>query len=160
MGGLGCDNMTAILVCCLNSEPYSQLVTKCSMIPAALSTQIKAHHSWAHKQNYVLGNSRGEISEEKLTYGTSPRSSKLNDTVSGANTDLDSELASSKQTKNDEDITELFVSQFSPLVTEVARINGRSVSVSSNEEGGASEEEEEAMTIEMETTSTPIETMV
>ncbi len=158
MGGLGCDNMTAILICSLNSEPYSKLVTKCSRVAATFPTQNNVHHLWAHKRNYILSNSC-ETSEERLTYGTSLRSSKLNDTVSGANTDLDSELASSKQ-KND-GFTELLVSQYSPLVTEVTQVNHRKQSVSSSEEGEVwEEEEEESMTMEMDTATTPIETMV
>lgn len=162
MGGLGCDNMTAILICCLNSEPYSKLVTKCSRLTTTHSSQINAHHSWAHKRNCALSDS-GEISEEGLTYGVSPRSSKLNDTVSGANTDLDSELASSKQRNNG--FPDVFVTQYSPLASQMTQMNGKKQSTSSSsEEGGAwedeEEEEEDAMTIEMDTTSTPIETMV
>lgn len=30
MGGLGCDNMTVILVCFLNGGTYEELATKCS----------------------------------------------------------------------------------------------------------------------------------
>ena len=31
MGGLGCDNMTVIIACCLHDgEPYSELARKCS----------------------------------------------------------------------------------------------------------------------------------
>ena len=30
MGGLGCDNMTAILVCLLNEQSYEELAAKCS----------------------------------------------------------------------------------------------------------------------------------
>ena len=29
MGGLGCDNMTVILICFLNDQPYQKLVDKC-----------------------------------------------------------------------------------------------------------------------------------
>merc|ERR1719203_817115 len=30
MGGLGCDNMTVVLVCLLHGEPYSRLTDKCA----------------------------------------------------------------------------------------------------------------------------------
>lgn len=31
MGGLGCDNMTVVLVCFLNGKPYKELCSKCSI---------------------------------------------------------------------------------------------------------------------------------
>jgi protein phosphatase PTC2/3 len=37
MGGLGCDNMTVILVCFLNGEPYKKLAEKCKLTPLPLS---------------------------------------------------------------------------------------------------------------------------
>ncbi len=30
MGGLGCDNMTVILVCLLNGQSYEELAKKCA----------------------------------------------------------------------------------------------------------------------------------
>jgi len=30
MGGLGCDNMTVILICLLNGQTYEELCEKCS----------------------------------------------------------------------------------------------------------------------------------
>lgn len=30
MGGLGCDNMTAVLVCLLNGQSYEELAEKCA----------------------------------------------------------------------------------------------------------------------------------
>lgn len=102
MGGLGCDNMTIILICYLNSEPYSHLVTKCSRVTST-TPHYRAHHSWAHKRSHGLVselNGSRSNQEENLTFGVSPRS-QLNDTVSGANTDLDSELAISKEISNE-----------------------------------------------------------
>ena len=99
MGGLGCDNMTAILICFVNEEPYTSLARRCSKSSTKIETvgsQNKALHSWAHKRNCTMVHTTdtSEQVEESLTFGSSPNS-KLNDTVSGANTDLDSELASS-----------------------------------------------------------------
>ncbi|XP_026680909.1 probable protein phosphatase 2C T23F11.1 [Diaphorina citri] len=32
MGGLGCDNMTVVIVCFLHGNPYSSLVNKCALL--------------------------------------------------------------------------------------------------------------------------------
>ena len=32
MGGLGCDNMTCVLVCLLQDQPYQVLVEKCARL--------------------------------------------------------------------------------------------------------------------------------
>lgn len=37
MGGLGCDNMTVVIVCFLNGEPYEKLAEKCKLAPLPLS---------------------------------------------------------------------------------------------------------------------------
>jgi len=37
MGGLGCDNMTVVLACILNGEPYEKLAEKCRLAPLPLS---------------------------------------------------------------------------------------------------------------------------
>ena len=37
MGGLGCDNMTVVLVCFLNGEPYEKLAEKCKLAPMPLN---------------------------------------------------------------------------------------------------------------------------
>lgn len=33
MGGLGCDNMTVVIICFLHGKPYSELVTRCGVPP-------------------------------------------------------------------------------------------------------------------------------
>ncbi|XP_039294648.1 probable protein phosphatase 2C T23F11.1 [Nilaparvata lugens] len=33
MGGLGCDNMTVVIVCLLHGQPYAKLATKCQLKP-------------------------------------------------------------------------------------------------------------------------------
>lgn len=33
MGGLGCDNMTVVIICFLHNRPYSDLVTRCAEPP-------------------------------------------------------------------------------------------------------------------------------
>ena len=160
MGGLGCDNMTVILVCFLNSEPYSTLVSKCSRVTSLPISQNKAHHSWAHKRNCILihkPNGSGH-NEECLTFGISPHS-KLNDTVSGANTDLDSELASSKERSSE------FLKGSPPPDTngsenvENCHVRERSQS-SVNSDGALWGEDDEELTMDLESGVTPIETMV
>jgi len=93
MGGLGCDNMTAIIACCLHGGPYSELARKCSE-PVM---ERRQSHS---KGDVSLGGKRfpnGDISKERtsqssyLQRGTLP-GFKLNDTLRGANTDIDSEI--------------------------------------------------------------------
>ena len=37
MGGLGCDNMTVVLVCFLNGESYEKLGDRCKLAPLPLS---------------------------------------------------------------------------------------------------------------------------
>ncbi len=37
MGGLGCDNMTVVLVCFLNGEPYENLSERCKLSPLPLN---------------------------------------------------------------------------------------------------------------------------
>ncbi|XP_059093408.1 probable protein phosphatase 2C T23F11.1 [Tigriopus californicus] len=39
MGGLGCDNMTVILVCLLQDKPYQRLVDKCAKLAANLASE-------------------------------------------------------------------------------------------------------------------------
>lgn len=38
MGGLGCDNMTVVLVCFLNGEPYDKLAERCKLAPLSQTT--------------------------------------------------------------------------------------------------------------------------
>ena len=155
MGGIGCDNMTVILVCFLHSGPYSSLVEKCSRANSLPSSQTTAYHHWAHKKNNILMHRKRHDSdndEEMLTFGTSPKS-KLNDTVSSANTDLDSELESSKEKSGD--YSNLF--RESPVDVTVTETRGRSHSDTSSEE--ASLEENDYTPVSVDGVA-PIETMV
>ena len=38
MGGLGCDNMTVILICFVNGKPYEELAAKCKLPPARVNS--------------------------------------------------------------------------------------------------------------------------
>ena len=49
MGGLGCDNMTVVLVCFLNGESYEKLADRCKLAPLPLS-QV------ANLNNNILNN--------------------------------------------------------------------------------------------------------
>jgi len=50
MGGLGCDNMTVVLVCFLNGEPYEKLAARCKLAPLPLSQINNINNS-----NYTNG---------------------------------------------------------------------------------------------------------
>lgn len=50
MGGLGCDNMTVILVCFLNGESYEKLAERCKLAPLPLSQINNLNNS-----NYING---------------------------------------------------------------------------------------------------------
>ena len=56
MGGLGCDNMTVVLVCFLNGEPYEKLSERCKLAPLPLS-QIKD----INNSSYVNGLSSNNV---------------------------------------------------------------------------------------------------
>ena len=105
MGGLGCDNMTVIIVCFLHNETYSELVRKCcqeslSTRDTRLGSPDNAHSSSAN--GHVLYNSENVFPEEEVLFSRIPTGgiSKLNDTLSTANTDLDYEIASSSPKKS------------------------------------------------------------
>lgn len=41
MGGLGCDNMTCVLVCFLHDQPYQALVERCARIAREREEEIR-----------------------------------------------------------------------------------------------------------------------
>lgn len=41
MGGLGCDNMTCVLVCFLHDKPYQDLVERCAKTARAKEAAFK-----------------------------------------------------------------------------------------------------------------------
>ncbi len=53
MGGLGCDNMTVVLVCILNGESYEKLAERCKLAPLPLSQT----NSSSYINNYNNSNS-------------------------------------------------------------------------------------------------------
>ena len=89
MGGLGCDNMTVIIACCLHDgEPYSELARKCS-------EQIEKRQTDSERDAFSEGRElpNGDISEDRtstyLQRDTLPGfgTSKLKETLCGINTD-------------------------------------------------------------------------
>lgn len=108
MGGLGCDNMTAIIICLLQGGSYKDLASRCSeraIIRRDLSPNLDAKRvkdaSYSGLRDALYGR---EISEEDPhNFGVVP--SKLNDTISSANTDLDIEIRrlSTSSSKDGED---------------------------------------------------------
>jgi len=54
MGGLGCDNMTCVLVCLLQGKPYQALVERCARQAAAREEERRA------RVDHELGLTGGE----------------------------------------------------------------------------------------------------
>ena len=107
MGGLGCDNMTAIIVCLLQGGSYSDLAAKCSS-KSACRKDLSPSHDSRHKNMTVPASYAGlrealygDISDSPHNYPDGiPRivgGSKLNDTLHSANTDLDDVIEISRQ---------------------------------------------------------------
>lgn len=70
MGGLGCDNMTVVLVCFLNGKPYKELSSKCSK-PSVATVR---HEEDQHQENGI-SSSEGYTSDEPSNdSSTSPSS--------------------------------------------------------------------------------------
>ena len=98
MGGLGCDNMTVIIVGLLQGGSYGDLATRCSekaVIRRDLSPAKEAKHTAASSYNGLRDVLYGDISEDPQDVDGVPHVagvSKLNDTLRSANTDLDREI--------------------------------------------------------------------
>jgi len=50
MGGLGCDNMTVVLVCLLNDNSYDELADRCSRIPKTLDDEETTTTTTTHSE--------------------------------------------------------------------------------------------------------------
>lgn len=71
MGGLGCDNMTVVLVCFLNGKPYKELCSKCS-IPSIANVRTLEENPQENGNN---SSSEGYTSDEPSNdSSTSPSS--------------------------------------------------------------------------------------
>ena len=59
MGGLGCDNMTVVLVCFLNENSYEHLAERCSTIPKTTLTdnQESTNGTTEHEMKEANGSS-------------------------------------------------------------------------------------------------------
>lgn len=66
MGGLGCDNMTVVLVCFLNGEPYEKLAEKCKLAPLPLSQLNNLNNNSSnHLSSYSSPKSRTFSDQEE-----------------------------------------------------------------------------------------------
>ena len=109
MGGLGCDNMTATIVCLLQGGTYSELAAKCSLKAVAREDTPPARE--ARYNNVTLSSYDGlrealygGISESAHDFDGIPcmaGGSKLNDTLHSANTDLDNVIEINRQGMSD-----------------------------------------------------------
>lgn len=61
MGGLGCDNMTVVLVCLLQGETYEELANKCSRVYAS-----------SNDDNVILSESSASDAEDDCLEDTRP----------------------------------------------------------------------------------------
>ena len=57
MGGLGCDNMTVVLVCILNGESYEKLAERCKLVPLPLSQTSNSSYINNYNNNINNNNS-------------------------------------------------------------------------------------------------------
>merc|ERR1712137_862794 len=60
MGGLGCDNMTVILVCLLNEQSYEDLAEKCSSTP---QKEVLENYNLQNAENSDNDNKQNDIEE-------------------------------------------------------------------------------------------------
>lgn len=112
MGGLGCDNMTVIIVGLLQGGSYSELANRCSERASIRRDSFPAHvvkQTGTSSYNGLRDALYGDISEDPhgfdgISPSMGPGVSKLNDTLPSANTDLDTEIKrKSKEFKEDEE---------------------------------------------------------
>lgn len=57
MGGLGCDNMTCVLVCLLHQQPYQVLVERCALLAASREEERRAR---IEQELGLVGEEEGE----------------------------------------------------------------------------------------------------
>lgn len=90
MGGLGCDNMTVILICYLNGKSYEDLAAKCAVNPDVLA--VRAAVAAAGGANNKTNPSNGVHEEETSTSTTGGSSDTQSETSSSeAHADAGSE---------------------------------------------------------------------
>ena len=100
MGGLGCDNMTVIIVGLLQGGSYSDLAARCSekavarrnLSPPGQEPTATSSYNGLRDALYrdISEDPHGGVPHDSI--GGPPGVSKLNDTLRSANTDLDREI--------------------------------------------------------------------
>jgi len=108
MGGLGCDNMTAVLVCMLHENSYEHLAERCSRIPKTTLTddnaaatngeadvEMKADDATTEQSDHVNGNST-----EDNRNGDSASSENGSSTTSEENGNESNEHSTSNEMDN------------------------------------------------------------
>lgn len=100
MGGLGCDNMTVILVCLLQEKPYQRLVDKCAKMAAQLASERNQEENEG-----VQPNGSGEPETDPKTNGhassSSPSSSSATPPASHGNDEGEEAESQDKRSKLD-----------------------------------------------------------
>eukprot|EP00095_Tigriopus_kingsejongensis_P006602 snap_masked-scaffold634_size121673-processed-gene-0.10 protein:Tk06602 transcript:snap_masked-scaffold634_size121673-processed-gene-0.10-mRNA-1 annotation:"protein phosphatase 2c" len=95
MGGLGCDNMTVILVCLLHDKPYQRLVDKC----AEAAKKRKAELADLAEEDKTAPATNGHAASSSSTTSTSSSAS------SATPNEADDEIAASQDKKSKLDPT-------------------------------------------------------
>ena len=72
MGGLGCDNMTVVLVCFLNGESYEKLAERCKLQPLPLNQVNNSPTTNPNNDNSYFNNNIQSLTS--LTSGIQLRS--------------------------------------------------------------------------------------
>lgn len=68
MGGLGCDNMTVVLVCFLHGKPYDDLAARCSVPAAARGRLHSTGSSGSSSPRTSCSNTTPETSDEEIAH--------------------------------------------------------------------------------------------
>lgn len=96
MGGIGCDNMTVVLVCCLHSDSYEHLSTKCM---ARRMSYGSATNSASSCKNGGVNKVTKSSSEVKITVVNSPVHGAFTSSTPPTS-DLDHEILTQRTSKS------------------------------------------------------------
>jgi len=80
MGGLGCDNMTVVIVCFLHNEPYDRLTEKCKRITEERDAKREQESASDDEEDEEQSEGRTGDGDEGVTVGAKEsKISKLDD---------------------------------------------------------------------------------
>lgn len=97
MGGLGCDNMTVLIVCFLNGEPYEKLAEKCRLHPMPLNSSVTNGQKADSPTPTNNSNSNNNNNKETVNNNTGKM---LNNATSNLTNNLSSNVNSTNTSTN------------------------------------------------------------